>query len=607
LHESTPASGRGGEDVATFIGHALDRTRPLKWKDGWELLEPSQRQGAFRLASRESRRLSRAAGAGFFMDGSIIRTPDSVTVLLRLSSVAGDSAIRSVRQSGPASASLPQLGLEAVRDLLPDLVAPGGTIDLSQLSERPADAVANFLQGEREYRRMQFGAAFPHYQAAFRQDAAFSLAALRGAYAAMWLSDEQAAANAIAVALRPEADLTPAELLVTRGLRAYIAGAADSAITYLRRAIRVDSATHGAWTLLGEVYSRLPSKEWNADSLAHAALERARTLDQDFTPTLLLLEEMALRDGQVDRATTLGDELRAGGADTAHSLSRRLMHRCVRGGPQAVDWTTSVVQNSLEVLVAGKILGGASAQPECAIAAFRSLLASTTPILSIRSAALLGLQAQLAATNRSREAERAMELPGASGVPVRTMTLLAASTTDAFRDAAAAMADSAAAHYDLRPVAALWLLADFEARRNNRERVEAIAKVIRTKADSSRSANELRLATAVEARQHLLRGDSARALELLASIDPIVSRYDFGWLPAASRAAEQMLRARVLFARGEIEGARREASFVDATEPIANPFYLRESLTLRAQIATALGDGRLAEHYRQRLRRLGGL
>ena len=120
---------------------------------GWELLDDAHRSPTARLDPREARSLARSAGAGFFIDGSIVRRPDSVTIILRLFSLADDSVIRVAGRSAPAgSASPPQLGVAAVTELLPALVAPGGRIDLTAFSERKPTAVANFLQGEREYR-----------------------------------------------------------------------------------------------------------------------------------------------------------------------------------------------------------------------------------------------------------------------------------------------------------------------------------------------------------------------------------------------------------------------------------------------------------------------
>src|SRR5207248_1640700 len=130
----------------------------------------------------------------------------------------------------------------------------------------------------------------------------------------------------------------------------------DSAVSYLRQAIAKDSSIHAGWTLLGEVYSRLLPNVSSADSLARDALARARATDSDFAPTLLLLEERALRDGNIEEATVLHEELKRAGADTTHEMSRRLMFSCVREGPNSVNWLAALKQDEMAVLSAGTIL-----------------------------------------------------------------------------------------------------------------------------------------------------------------------------------------------------------------------------------------------------------
>lgn len=610
LHDPTAVAstvGGGGEDVATFIGYALDRTRPLKWLDGWELLEPSDRSRAARLEPGDARRLGRGAGAGFYIDGSIIRRPDSVTVVLRLYDLAGDSLLRLAGRSGPtATASLPQLGLEAVGALLPVLLAPGGKIDLSALSERRATVVANFLQGEREYRRMQFRSALAHYELAVGDDSTFMLPALRGAQAAYWLSEAGTDVRLSEIALRQVNVLPPAQALLARGLHAYLTGAADSAVLYLRLALRNDPSVHAAWTLLGEVYSRLLPVESPADSLARDALEHARRADSDFAPTLLLLEEMALRDGNVTKALTLRDELRRAGADTTHRASRDLMLRCVRDGPQSIDWQQTARGDSLVVLATAKILSGRASQPRCSIAAFESLLSTNTRPASVRWAALLGLLGQLAATDDVDRARSVFASEGAAGLPLPLAHLLLASGGLGFEREARKAADSEASSYGRASTQRLWIVGSFEARLGNLARLRAIARTLAGKADSSRLRRDLLLSRAINARLTLLEGDSAGSVVVLRALVPSGTRREIEWEPWESLGPERLLLAELLYARGSFEEARRVATQLDATEPVTYPLYLRPSLELRVRIAQSMNKPRMVSHYSRRLQQLSG-
>ena len=607
LHDQTGAaiSSGGGEAVATYVGYALDGTRPLKWLDGWELLDDNDRSRTTRLDTREARELSRSVGAGFFIDGSILRRADSVTVILKLYSLADDSVIRVAgRSASTATASPAQLGVAAVTELLPALVAPGGRIDLSAFSERNPTAVANFLQGEREYRRMQFEAALQHYQAALGADAGFTLAASRGAYAANWLSELDVGTKLAETALRNSQSLSPAQALLTRGLRAYLAGSADSAVQYLRQAIAADSTIHAGWTLLGEVYSRLLPNATAPDSLAGDALARARNADPDFAPTLLLLEERALRDGNISHALVLREELRKAGADTTHEKSRPMMFSCVRDGPGAVDWRAALKQDELSVFSAGVVLARRAAHPGCAITIFRTIVTADSVAPGMRWAAFLGLQSQLAAVGRSSEGAKEFGRKESAGLPVERrdwVHLLVASAGGGFEREATAIGDSLAAIYSLASVPTLWHLGTWETRRKNLPRVRSIAQALRKKADSSGSRRDRLVRDAIAARLRLIESDSLNALRMLRALSPSGTRQQLAWDPWESLGPERLELAELLFARGRLEEAFGVATELDETEPVTYPLYQRASLTLRLRIAEAMKNPKLSAEYRRRI------
>jgi tRNA A-37 threonylcarbamoyl transferase component Bud32 len=600
--QAATASANGGEAVGTYVGYALDGTRPLKWLDGWELLDATHRSAPGRLDQREERKLSRAAGAAFFIDGSILRRRDSITVVLRLFSLADDSIVRVAGRSAPSpSGSAPQLGVAAVADLLPSLVAPGGRIDVNELSQRNPVAVANFLQGEREYRRMQFELALQHYQAALSADSAFTLAASRGAYAANWLSDFAAGNELAETALRHPQSLSASQVLLIRGLRAYLSGAADSAVQLLRLAIARDSTIHAGWTLLGEVYTRLLPNVSAADSLARDALSRARRADPDFAPTLLLLEESALRDGNIRDAELLRNELKRAGADTTHKLSRGMMLRCVRDGPASVDWNSALEQDEMAVLSTAKILSARAAQPSCAIAIFRTLINADSVSRNARWQAFSGLLSQLTAVNRAGDARKEFASERLADLPLKLAYLMVAGAGGGFDREATAAADSLAANYDKASAPGLWYAATWEAKRKNVLRVRQIAQSLNRKVDSTRSRRDSLLREAVTARLQLLEGDSLAALRMLQSLSPSAPRAQIAWSPWESLGPERMQLAELLFARGRLKEALGIASQLDAAEPLTYPLYLRQSLLLRLRIAEAMNDPKMSMIYRRRL------
>ena len=314
---------------------------------------------------------------------------------------------------------------------------------------------------------MQFRAALPHYELALRDDSAFALAALRGAQAANWLSEFGTDVRLAELALGQIAALSPAQSLLARGLHAYLTGAADSSVVYLRGALASDSALQEAWALLGEVYLHMLPDASAADSQARYALEQARQADRDFAPTLLLLEEMALRAGDVKGANALREELRVAGADTTHALSRQLMVRCVQDGPRSIDWHAAVRRDELSVVSSAKVLAGGAAQPDCAVAAFRTLLEAEGVSVNSRWASLLGVETLLAATGRPAEARDVVTWKGTAGLPVGMIFLLVASAGGGFEREAGIVADSMSTAYDTLTAPRLWAAGTWEAKRKN--------------------------------------------------------------------------------------------------------------------------------------------
>jgi hypothetical protein len=134
--------GGAGEDVASMIESALEQTAPLAWIHGWTWLDVDERADVGRLTARAARRIARDRRARYFIDGEIVRQADSATVTLRLTDVLGDSLVgqRSARQD---STLVAQAGLAAVTGLLPRLLAPGRSVDLSALADRRPAAVAS--------------------------------------------------------------------------------------------------------------------------------------------------------------------------------------------------------------------------------------------------------------------------------------------------------------------------------------------------------------------------------------------------------------------------------------------------------------------------------
>jgi tRNA A-37 threonylcarbamoyl transferase component Bud32 len=591
-----------GEEVSTYIGYALEETRPLKWLEAIDLVDRGSRGEPLRVTPKEAHRVSARAAAAYYIDGDILRAPDSLTVVLRLHAVNGDSVIKKEGATGPASAYAPQLGVSAVARLLTVILEPGHAIDLRPSSERNVAAIANFLQGEHEYRRMEFEAALGHYEAAVGRDSAFAVAAFRGAQAATWLSKVDT--SLLRVALRRQEHLSVSQALLAKGLAGYLTGNADSAVFYIRSAIRADSTLPAAWTLLGEVYARSLTSEPAADSISRASLQRAVQLDPEFAPTLVLQEEIAFQEGNVAEVERLRGALRQAGAATTHATERDLMYRCVRDGPSSVRWADAMRRDPEAVLDAARILSRRAAQPVCARDGFTAVLQSDSATTGLRWGALLGLHGLFVARGRSSDFRSVRESTAARRFPISRLYLATAAVNEGFEREARWASDSLAERYEKLTPTDLWLLGAWAGHTHDANGVRRAAARLKTIADSAPTRLNVLLARLIEARVPLALGDTDAAIDNLKQLKPTGPRSQISWQHAEGLGAERLLLAELLFARHRFAESYRVASLLDATEPVPYLLYLRPSLEIRRRAAAKMRNGALAAQVTQRLRAL---
>jgi hypothetical protein len=590
-----------GDEVALMIGTALEHTEPLKWLDGWQLLSPEQRRDPALVTAQESRRIARARGARWYVEGTLSRSGDFVTVVLRLHDSDGDSLLGRESSAGHLSQA-PQAGLRAVTKLLPRLLAPDRPVDLAPLTDRHAGAIASWLQGEREYRRSDFNAALGYLQRAVEQDSQLAVAALRGAQAASWTSRMPIAAGLARAAYARLGLLPPRQATFARGFMAYLAGDADSAVHWLKRALIDAPDWTEAHMMLAEVYYHLlPTSDVSLDSLASVEL-RIAAADTGFAAPLYHLAEIAIRAGDPDAAEEAVRRFARIGRDDRANQQLSLMLRCARGRRSDIDWRRSA---PLEALSAAKTLAIAGAFPGCAEDGFRSVLGDSTYYWG----ALLGLRGVLAAQGRTHELVTLIDSVVAAGVPAaRLLHVLDFIAGVPVEPQARAAAEQARIELRaqgprgsaLRP----WLLGTWNAMTNSITEAEALHDELLARAKRTSDPLASRLATALRGRLTLLRGDTLEALAQLRSVLAFGRRDALEWDLAEPLAGERLLVAEVLLQQGRGREALTAASVFDHQQPIAFLPYLPASLRLRLRAAEMLHSTD-AMRYRERLRRLG--
>jgi tetratricopeptide (TPR) repeat protein len=602
-----PADFKGsrtlGEDVSTMIGSALDGVGPLKWVDGWQLLDPSARQDMSKVTDAQLRSLAQSKRCAYYLRGRLASRGDSSAVFLDLWDVAGDSSVAKGTAIGAASNEW-KLGLRAVNSILPTLIPSGSHDMLAEWSDRNPGAIASFLLGEAAFRRIHLPEALDRYRDAVRADSTFSLAAIRGAQAATWNHRSSEAESFITTALRQP--MSPRYTAFAQGYKFYLMGAADSAAAEFHKAIAIDPEMSVAWMQLGEVYTHLLPEAGNPDSLAEAAFDEAHRLDPAATNILFHPIEIRLRHGNLDGTQRLVTDFLAADPDTLLAQQVRVMFDCAQKGASKVPWAQMTQDHPLAVLAAANSFKGGGAPLTCAQSGFEAVLNGDSDS-GRRWMGMVGLGSVLLAENRTSEARARVDEFIARTRGGSTFYLMAAPFYPALKEQARIAAHEFEVRYGENyancpyPVL-LWQLGVWEALDGRLETARAIQKNLEATAQKGAVPGASRLARSVAAFAALAAGDSAKALsEFKQLIDEPVPGPDLAWDLAAPRGAERLTMARLLAAKKDYRKSIDVANVFDASWPVVYLLYLPPSLELRATAAEKAGDSDMASRFRSRL------
>ncbi|MFN8582259.1 MAG: serine/threonine-protein kinase [Gemmatimonadaceae bacterium] len=599
-----------GEDVATIIGSAVDGAGPLRWIDGWQLLDARYRDNIRSLPADEAAALARRQRAAYMLTGRIVMrggAGDTADVFLELRDVANDDVIARPSASAP-KADVWRAGLAATTPLLPLLIHTGIPDVASEWQTRSPTAVAHFLVAESAFRRVQLDSAEHQFALAVQADSSFGLAAIRGAQAASWNHHYAGAASLIAAARRSA--LRPRHAAFAAGYQQFLDGRADSAVFYFGRALASDSSSAFVWMQLGEVYAHLLPVEGNADSLEDAVLTRAYALDSTATNVLFHLVEVRLRHGDADGAAPLVRRFLATRPDT--SLARQIEHmnNCVRDGPQSIRWDSVARAVPEPLLQASAALSAGGRQWACAAAGFEATLiadtAGTAEADARRWYALVGLHGLELSRGDTAAAAKAIGAFIDRWGNGTSLYLFDAVALNAFNGQADSVAARDASQYGTRfercpSYLRCWLLGLYLTKRGRSGEAAVIAQRLLAPPGRAATGTDSLLTQSVRAHIALTSGDTASAIaqlrQLLERGRPMAG---VDWDLALPTAIERLELARLLAALGQSAAAVAVSDVFDSRALIHSAFLAR-SLDLRARASEAL-SGASATAYRARLR-----
>ena len=603
-----------------LVGSALDRTAATKWLDGYSLLDPSERAASAGLDATRLDELARRAGARYYLDGSISRRRDSLSVQVRLHDASSGRLVDTKSAAGLAQVSAGELALKAVVRLLPRFTGLDRVVDVSDLTDHPPAAIDNWLRGERAYRQSRMGEALRYCESALAIDSLLVPAAFRAAAAASWTIKPERALSYIRLALRHQEKIPARQRAFALALDRFLAGRANEAFEQLRPALQRETETADAWMLAGEIQMHLlptvgvdstpptatfpPPTTWPHEVFAQEALERARTLDSEFAPPLAHLAEIAARRGDADVVARYTHLLQRANPDSLLAKRLLLMERCVRNGAASIDWRKTAQTDAATLYQVGVNLRAASDARArgCAANAFQAVLSADTTQGVEDWGSLIALHGMLAAEGQNARALALVDSAVAGGLPsaVGLYVLDAVSGLDIGNRADAFIAQLLG-NIETRAAPSLWLLALWSARTNDSIGLARINGMLVER--SARSAQRLdslmaRVSAAYLARA---RADSTLALQLFAELQPTADHRQLEGSLWESLTTERLAYAELLLARGQAATAHRVASTLDQPSILVHELFLRRSLELRQRAARSLSDATLERRATARL------
>ncbi len=605
VDHSSAAASTVGEEVTIALGAALEQTEPLQWLDAWQSLTAAERADPRAIDSDRQEALTRQSGARYYMNGSISRiSGDSALVRLRLVDMVADSIVKQASVRGVmAGDGAVRAAIAGLNRLLPAMIAPGvRELSAAVPPTSNAAALANWLRGERDYRRARYREALEAFDVALSQDSSFATAALRAAKAARWLVDDRASTY-IAIALRDTLELSPKQRFFARGVSAYLKGQADSALAQFARAIELDPQWSEAHVAAGEVYFSLFPSAGALDSLAEFSFAQAVRASPDFVPARYMLALAHLTRGNNVLANEEFRRYRELSSDSGHVHLAQLALSCAQGDARSIDWKAEAAERPEDVAEAARILSIAGRHMECAEKAYRALFESADLHAGLRWLALQGLHAVYMATRRYDDVRKLQNEAIVAGVRAAPSLLIVAAMEGApFDDRAFSEMKVLEVPLASMGAARLWYFGAWYAHRKVVDSLALVADRLSRLAEQTRDRRDRLIARAIQARLYLARGDTVGALAILAALRPNGPPAELDNYPYEALGAERLELARLLEARGEYAEAIRAAEAMDHPQPRWYLPLLPESLRIRLRAARKLG---LDEKVREYERRLG--
>jgi len=296
-----------GEGMVNLLATGMDGAGDLRSVDPRAVMARVQQEALKRVTPREASRVARGLGAGLFVLGDIVQAGENI----RIDAALYDQQAESEPISSGAVDGDPDDILAMVDQIATQLLVSGAgrasrVTQVAAVTTASLPALKAYLEGESQFRAGLFGAAVEAFQEAVAADSQFALALYRLSIAAEWALRPDIANIAAEGAVRHADRLSDHDRRLLEALLASRRGDDETAERMFRAVVGIWPQDVEAWIQLAEVQFHYGPLRGRPMSESREGFERVLTFEPDNALSLIHLQRIMARAGDVNAVDSLG-------------------------------------------------------------------------------------------------------------------------------------------------------------------------------------------------------------------------------------------------------------------------------------------------------------
>jgi tetratricopeptide (TPR) repeat protein len=296
-----------GEGMVNLLATSMDGAGDLRSVDPRAVMARVEREALERVTPLEASRVAQGLGAGLFVLGDIVQAGESIRIDAALYDQQAESEpISSGAVDGDLNDILVMVDQIATRLLASGAGRASRVTQVAAVTTGSLPALKAHLEGESHFRAGRFSAAVEAFESAVAADSQFALALYRLSIAAEWALRPDLARVAAEGAVRHADRLSDHDRRLLEALLASRRGDDEQAERIFRAVVEIWPQDVEAWIQLAEVQFHYGPLHGRPISGSREGFERVLTLEPENALSLIHLQRIAARAGDVTTVDSLG-------------------------------------------------------------------------------------------------------------------------------------------------------------------------------------------------------------------------------------------------------------------------------------------------------------